>query len=166
MAIDASVTNITITTTTSISVKALRLFFDLRFKKISFDGINLFVKDFPLFGKSHSFTEKLANYAGVRLRLKFCQYGILSKNKFIIELYHRDPKKIVPLYISTNPKNIRHLWKEYAVEFNLPPIHISDKGMVSHSIKDMEKTYAELVKGWHLPKNFLLGKVYFYLHNN
>ena len=32
--------------------------------------------------------------------------------------------------------------------------------MVSHSIKDMEKTYAEVVKGWHLPKNFLLGKTH------
>ncbi len=135
-------------------------FFDLRFKVISFDGINISVQDFPFLGHAHTFEEKLANYKGVRLRLKFCQYGIFTKNKFIIELYHEDPSKIVPLYISTSPKKVRNLWRKYAVEFCLPPIHISDKGMVSHSVQDMEKSYVDVVKSWHLPPNFLSNKTH------
>jgi len=135
-------------------------FFDLRFKVIRFDGTNIFVQDFPLLGRAHTFEEKISHYKGVRLRLKFCQYGIFTKNKFIIELYHEDASKIVPLYISTSPKKVRDLWRKYAVEFCLPPIHISDKGMVSHSVQDMEKSYVDVVKSWHLPPNFLSNKTH------
>ncbi|MBP5616113.1 MAG: hypothetical protein J6X42_06195 [Alphaproteobacteria bacterium] len=136
------------------------LFLDLRHKVISFDGDKISVRDHPFIGRSHSFEEKLSDYAGVRLRLKFCQYGLFNKNKFIIELYHKDQHKIVPLYISTNPKNVRHLWRQYALEFALPPIHISDKGMVSHNVYDMERPYVDVVKSWHLPHNFLTGKTH------
>ena len=135
-------------------------FFDMRFKIISFDGNMVSVRDYPFIGRPNSFEEKLSNYAGVRLRLKFCQYGILNKNKFIIELYHKDNSKIVPLYISTNSKKVRRLWRDFALEFHLPPIHISDKGMVSHSIRDMERPYPDVVKSWHLPQNFLSGKTH------
>ncbi|HCU58858.1 MAG TPA: hypothetical protein DIC64_02630 [Alphaproteobacteria bacterium] len=134
------------------------VFYDIRFKKISFDGENITAKDYPVIGKPHSFTEKLSNYSGVRLRLKFCQSGLISRNKFIVELYHQDPEKIVPLYISTNPKRIRTIWKEYALKLNLPPLHISEKGMVSHNASDMDRSFSDVVKSWNLPKNFLLEK--------
>ncbi len=134
------------------------IFLLFRSKKISFDGITFVVHDHPIFGKSHSFSEKLSNYSGVRLRLKFCQYGIINKNKFIIELYHKDHEKIIPLYISTNKKGVRALWRSYALKFALPPIHISEKGMVSHNAHDMGRSYAEVVKGWNLPPNFMVNK--------
>lgn len=133
---------------------------DLRYKVISYDGEKISVRDCPFIGKAYSFEEKLSNFSGVRLRLKFCQYGLFNKNKFIIELYHKDPHKIVPLYISTSQKNIRHLWRQYALELALPPIHISDKGMVSHNVYDMERPYVDVVKSWHLPQNFLSGKTH------
>ena len=134
------------------------IFHLFRRKKIFFDGQKIIVKDHPVFGKPHSFEESISSYTGVRLRLKFCQYGLLNRNKFIIELYHDDPEKIVPLYISINPKHIRSLWREYALKLNLQPIHLSEKGMVSHSPQDMDKSYADRIKGWDLPKDFIKTK--------
>ena len=133
-------------------------FHDIRFKQISFDGQTITVKDFPLFGKPHSFSAPISEFSGVRLRLKFFQYGIFSRNKYIVELYHTDPTKIVPLYITTRPKSIRSIWKNYALKLNLPPIHISERGMVSHNANDMDRSFVDVVKKWNLPKNFLLGK--------
>ena len=34
----------------------------------------------------------------------------MTKNKYIIELYHKNPQKTAPLYISTKGKNIRKIW--------------------------------------------------------
>ncbi|MBO4294962.1 MAG: hypothetical protein J5896_05920 [Alphaproteobacteria bacterium] len=135
-------------------------FYAFRRKTVTVRDNTIFVTDHPLFGKAHTFSEEIANYAGVRLRLKFCQYDLFSRNKYIIELYHTDCTKIVPLYISTNPKHIRSLWKKYALYFNLPPIRISDRGMVSQSMKDLSRPYMEVVKDWHLPKNFLADKTH------
>ncbi len=135
-------------------------YFDLRFKVVSFDGEKISVSDFPFFGRANNIAEKISSYAGVRLRLKFCQYGIINKNKYIIELYHKDHSKIVPLYISTNPKNIRSLWKQYAATLNLPPISVSDKGMISYNLRDMDRSYVDVVKSWHLPEGFLSGKTH------
>ncbi len=141
-----------------LGIVGVCIFHLFRRKKIIFDGQKIIVKDHPIFGKPHSFEESISSYTGVRLRLKFCQYGLLNRNKFIIELYHDDPEKIVPLYISINPKHIRSLWREYALKLNLQPIHLSEKGMVAHNPQDMNKSYADLVKGWDLPKDFIQTK--------
>lgn len=131
------------------------LFFTLRQKTISFDGKTLTVTDHPIIGKAHSFSESIHEYSGIRLRIKLSQYGLLNCNKFILELYHKDPKKIVPLYISRSIKNIRTLWKAYAVRFELMPIHITEQGMVSHRISDLDADFQEVIKKWNLPKDFI-----------
>lgn len=135
-------------------------FYFVRRKQIIIENDIVTVIDHPVFGKAHSFSENIKNYTGVRLRLKLCQYDLFSRNKFIVELYHKDCSKIIPLYISTKPKNIRSIWKKYALFFNLPPIRISDRGMVSQSMKDLSRPYAEVVKDWHLPQNFLADKTH------
>lgn len=126
----------------------------LSYKIIFFDGDVFTVKNHPFFGTSYSFSEHLYNYSGVRLRVKFYQYGLLNKNKFIIELYHKDASKIIPLYISTNKHRIRKLWKEYAQILRMPALTISEKGMVSHNFNDLSRSYPEVVAKWHLPKDF------------
>ncbi len=126
----------------------------LRYKIIFFDGDTVMVKNQPLFSKSYSFSERLYNYSGVRLRVKFYQYGLFNKNKFIIELYHKDPAKTIPLYISTSKHHIRKLWKEYAQILRMPALTISEKGMVSHNFNDLSRSYPEVVAKWHLPKDF------------
>lgn len=126
----------------------------LRYKIIFFDGDVFTVKNHPFFGKSYKFSERLYNYSGVRLRVKFYQYGIFNKNKFIIEMYHKDPAKIIPLYISTDKHHIRKLWKEYAQILRMPALTISERGMVSHNFNDLNRSYPEVVAKWHLPKDF------------
>lgn len=126
----------------------------LGYKKIFFDGSSFTVKSHPLGSGKEVFTENLYNYLGVRLRVKFYQFGIFTLNKYIVELYHRDPDKIIPLYISLRKKNIRKIWQNYAKTLRMPGITMSEKGMVSHNAKDMDLPYAEVISKWHLPKNF------------
>lgn len=131
------------------------LYFMGQSKTIFFDGSYFVVHNNSILAPSYEFTEPLYNYIGVRLRIKFYQFGILNKNKFIIELYHKDPSKIVPLYITTNPNNVREIWKTYAQALRMPGITISEKGMVSRNFKDLSRSYREVVNEWHLPKDFL-----------
>ena len=143
-----------------LGITLVCLFYMCRYKNITIKDNNVTVNDHPFIGRPHSFSAPLNEYKGVRLRLEFCQYGLFNQNKFIIELYHTDEKKLVPLYISTNQKDIRTIWKKYALHFNLPPIQISDKGMISYAMRDLERSYAEVVKDWHLPTNFLVEKTH------
>ena len=143
-----------------LAIALVCIFYLCRYKIIIIENGNITVTDHPFIGRAHSFSAPLSDYIGVRLRLKFCQYGLLSQNKFIVELYQNDSNKLVPLYISTSPKNIRSIWKKFALHFNLPPIYISDKGMVSQSMKDLERPYTDVVKDWHLSKNFLVDKTH------
>lgn len=137
----------------AIIVVSLVKFFN--YKKIRFDGDMFTVKHHPFGRPKTIFSEELYNYLGVRLRVKFYQFGIFNQNKYIIELFHRDPSKIIPLYISTNKRDIRRIWKQYAQALHMPGITISDKGMVSHNFNDLDRSYAEVAAEWHLPKDFV-----------
>lgn len=143
-----------------IAIVLVCIFFLGRYKTISIANGIISVTDHPFIGKPHSFSAPIEEYSGVRLRLKFCQYDLFSRNKYIVELYHPQADKLVPLYISTNPKNIRAIWRKYAEYFNLSPIYISDKGMVSLSMRDLNRPYVEVVKDWHLSQNFLANKTH------
>ena len=83
----------------------------IRYKKIIFDGKTVFIGWRKVSGKKIIVRENIKNYTGVRFRIEFYQLGFLSKNRYIIELYHKDSQKIIPLYISTSPKNIRKIWE-------------------------------------------------------
>ena len=143
-----------------VAIVLVCFFFIQRYKTITIKDDIVTLTDHPFLGKPNSFSEPLDQYTGVRLRLKFCQYDLFSRNKFIIELYHPDPTKIVPLYISTSHKHIRMMLKKYALHFNLPPIFVTDKGMVCKAVRDIERPYAEVVKSWNLPQNFLVNKTH------
>lgn len=58
----------------------------------------------PAFGAKKVVKESIGNYEGVRFRIEFFQFGFMTKNKYIIELYHKNPQKTAPLYISTKGK--------------------------------------------------------------
>ncbi len=94
----------------------------IRYRKFIFDGKNMIIGDRPIFGKKRIVTESIKNYLGVRFRIAFYQSGLINCNKYIIELYHKDPSKIVPLYISTSPEGVRKKWKEYARFFKMPAL--------------------------------------------
>lgn len=129
----------------------------IRYKKILFDGKTFTVTKRSLRYGKETFEEPLYNYAGVRLRVKFYQYGLFTKNKFIIELYHKDPQKTIPLYISTRSRSIRRYWKNYAQELKMPALRISEKGMVSYNALNLDKPYKVIAQQWHLPKDFLMA---------
>ena len=118
----------------------------VRYRKFIFDGKTMMIGNRPVFGKKRIVKENIKNYLGVRFRVAFYQSGLINSNKYIIELYHKDPKKIVPLYISTSPENVRKKWKEYARFFKLPALINTDEGLQSRDLKNLDKSIKEMAK--------------------
>ncbi|MBE6444965.1 MAG: hypothetical protein E7019_02760 [Alphaproteobacteria bacterium] len=118
----------------------------LRYRKFIFDGKKMFIGYRPVFGTKRIVNEPIKNYLGVRFRIAFYQFGLINSNKYIIELYHKDPRKIVPLYVSTSPVSIRKKWKEYARFFNLPALINTDEGLISRDLKNLDKSVKEMSK--------------------
>lgn len=88
------------------------------------------------------------------LRIEFFQYGFITKNRYFVELHHKNPAKIVPLYIAISGKNIRKIWEDYARKFNLPTLIYTDEGMVKREVKDLNKSLREMAGIWNLKKQF------------
>ena len=127
------------------------IFSFIRCKKFFFDGKEFHIVYRPAIGIKHQFREPLSNYLGVRLRVLFVQSGLFNKNRYIIDLYHQDNNKIVPLYISTNNKNIRQIWEDYAKTLKLPALSVGDRGLNSRAYEDLDKSVKELSKAGKLP---------------
>ena len=123
----------------------------VRYKKFYFDGNNFTIVYRPSFNIKYELKENISEYMGVRLRVLFTQCGILNKNRYIIDLYHQDNNKIVPLYISTNKKNIRKIWLDYAKMFKLPTLSISERGLTMRNYENLDKSLTELAKTGDLP---------------
>lgn len=130
------------------------LFSHIRYKKIFFDGQNVTMVNRPAFGKKITSREDIKNYAGVMLRIEFYQCGFMTRNRYIIELHHKKPEKIVPLYISMSGKNIRKIWEDYAKKLNLPALTYTDEGMVKREAEDLGKTLCEMAETLDLKKQF------------
>ena len=122
------------------------IFSYIRYKKIFFDGKKIQIISRPVFGAKKAVKESLENYEGVRFRIEFFQFGFMNKNKYIIELYHKNPNKTAPLYISTKSKNIRKIWEYYAKKLNLPTIILTDEGEIKRDIADLDKSMKEMIK--------------------
>ena len=127
----------------------------VRCKKFYFDGDEFHIVYSPAIGIKHQFRESIHNYVGVRLRVLFIQSGLFNKNRYIIDLYHPDSNKIVPLYISTNNKNIRKIWEDYARFFELPALSVGERGLVQRDYEDLDKSLKELASDGKIP--FIAG---------
>lgn len=136
---------------TALGLIIYSLFSFIRRKKFIFDGEAFKIIYHPAVGVKHELQEPLSNYIGVRLRVLFVQSGIFNKNRYIIDLYHKDENKIVPLYISTNGKNIRKIWEKYARIFKMPTLSVGDRGMVIREYEDLDKSVKELYQAQKLP---------------
>lgn len=133
----------------------LSLFFSyIRYKKIFFDGKKVQIIYRPVFGAKKTVKESIENYEGVRFRIEFFQFGFMNKNKYIIELYHKNPKKTAPLYISTKSKNIRKIWEYYAKKLNLPTIILTDEGEVRREVSDLDKSIKDMINEGKYVNNF------------
>ena len=115
----------------------------MRYKKIFFNGKTFSVDMKGVFGENELFKEFLRNYDGVRLRMEFFQFGILNKNKYIVELLHRDPDKTIPLYISTDATGIYQIWYYYAKRLNMPTVMDTDEGTVVREVSELDKSLRE-----------------------
>lgn len=118
----------------------------IRYNKYKFVGKKVTIIKRPIFHDRLVCQEDLKNYTGVRFRVEFLQSGFLTQNRYVIELYHPNPEKIVPLYLSTSAKGVRKKWKEYAKQFKLPILIDTDEGMKSIELKNINKSASQLYK--------------------
>ena len=118
----------------------------IRYNKYKFVGKKVTIIKRPIFHDRLVCQEDLKNYTGVRFRVDFLQSGFLTQNRYVIELYHPNPEKIVPLYLSTSAKGVRKKWKEYAKQFKLPILIDTDEGMKSIELKNINKSVSQLYK--------------------
>ena len=122
------------------------ILFYVRYNKYKFQKDKVILIKRPVFHHKIIVEESLKNYTGVRFRVEFLQSGFLTKNRYVVELYHPNPDKIIPLYLSTSPKGVRQKWKEYAKKFNLPAMIDTDDGLKSIAVKDLSKSLKALYK--------------------
>lgn len=122
----------------------------LRYKKIFFDGDKIKIVHKPLFGDKQVEVENLYNYLGVLFKVEYYQFGLINRNRYIIELYHADKNKRIPLYISTSGRNIRKIWEYYAAKLKMPALFMTDHGLVSRHHAELNKTLKEMAKKWQL----------------
>ncbi len=118
----------------------------LRYNKYKFVGKKVSIIKRPVFRDKVVMSEELKNYTGVRFRVEFLQSGFLTKNRYVIELYHPNPEKIVPLYLSTSANGVRKKWKEYARHFKLPALINVERGLKVIELKDLNKSVAQQYK--------------------
>jgi len=124
------------------------------YKKVFYDGKKVTMIYRNIFGGRTTVKESLKKYIGVRFRVEFFQFGFINKNKYIIELYHDDPDKIAPLYISTKGHNIRQIWENYARLLNLPQIISTDEGIAVRETEDIGKSLQQLYAEGKIKNDF------------
>lgn len=122
----------------------------IRCKTIFFDGDNIRITHKPLFGNEKVEVEALYNYLGVLLKVEYYQFGLINRNRYIIELYHKEKNKRVPLYISTSGQGIRKIWEYYSEKLKMPALFMTDHGLVSRHHGELDKTIKDMSKRWQL----------------
>lgn len=116
----------------------------LRYKKIFCDGKSFTIINRKRNGHKTTYRDLIKKYDGVLLRIEFFQFGILTRNRYIIEALHKNQAKTVPLYISMSGKNIRKKWKYYAKKLGLPALMITNEGIVRREAEDLDKSIITL----------------------
>jgi len=122
----------------------------VRRKTIFFDGDNIRITHKLLFGDEKVETEALYNYLGVLLKVEYYQFGLINRNRYIIELYHKEKNKRVPLYISTSGQGVREIWEYYSEKLKMPALFMTDHGLVSRHHNELDKTLKDMSKRWQL----------------
>ena len=124
------------------------------YRKIYFDGKNITMVQRDKNGKKTSYKEPLKKYSGVRYRIEFFMFGFINRNKYIVELYHHNHQKIIPLYISTNDRLVRQKCEYFEKQFNLPSMVETDEGLVVREITDFGKSIKDMAQNWKLKEKF------------
>ncbi|MDR1694721.1 MAG: hypothetical protein LBR70_06005 [Lactobacillaceae bacterium] len=116
----------------------------IKYKKIFFDGSTFIITHRPLFGAKKVISESLTNYEGVRARIEYFQFGLINRNKYIIELYHEDNEKTIPLYISLKDKNLNSLIKSYAEKLGKPIIVMRGGDFVARTVEEFSQSLVDM----------------------
>lgn len=129
-------------------VLSVSIFSLYRFKEIFYDGENIKIIHKSPFMKEHTETEYLYNYLGILFKVEYFQLGLINRNRYIIELYHKDKNKRIPLYMSTSEKDVRKIWEYYSARMHLPALFMTDHGLISRNQNELKKTLRDMAQKW------------------
>lgn len=118
----------------------------IRYNKYKIIGKKVTIIKRPICREKIIIQEGLENYRGVRFRVEFLQSGFLTQNRYVVELYHTNSEKIIPLYLSTSARGVRSKWKAYAKLFKLPALINTDNGLKVIDLKNLNKPISEQYK--------------------
>lgn len=108
-----------------------------------------------IFGKRY-WQEPLTRYKGI---LRRSEYHPGRKNRpaytlYIVELYHEQKKKRVPLYSATKDDGLRTIWEDYCRQLGLPGLEEDGGEIRERQVADLDKTLRELVAEGKLELEF------------
>jgi hypothetical protein len=111
------------------------------------DGERVSVTKKSLFGM-RQWSELISAYEGVQSRSEYHSGGKNSPSYtlYIVELLHKDPKKTVRLYQSSDDEVFRTIWEDYCRKLNMPAIETDGSKMIKRDAEDLDKSVRELVK--------------------
>ena len=122
------------------------IFLFIRYNKYIIADNNVIIIKRLIFRDKVILQDNIEKYSGVRFRIEFMESGFLTQNRYIVELYHPNHEKIIPLYITKSSKNVRKKWKEYAKKFKLPAMINTDEGLKKIDFKYLNKSIGEQAK--------------------
>ncbi|MBR3501948.1 MAG: hypothetical protein IKO06_03480 [Alphaproteobacteria bacterium] len=131
-----------------LCVLIISVFSLYQYKEIFFDGENIKIIHKKPFKKEQMEIENLYNYLGILLKVEYFQLGLINRNRYIIEMYHKDKNKRVPLYMSTSGKDVRKIWEYYSARLHLPALFMTDHGLISRNQNELKKTLRDMAKKW------------------
>ena len=137
-----------------ISIVVSLILSRLKYKKIILSDNTVKVIWRPVFGKKRTYVDTLQNYLGVLYRVEFHQVGFINQNRYIVELYHHDPKKTIPLYISSSDKDVRKKWRYYAKELNKPTILYTEDGLNVRNVEDINLSIRQRFNAGKIKDNY------------
>lgn len=111
------------------------IFSYIRYRKFYINEKQIEITHRPAIGDKIVIYADLDEYEAIRYRTSLFHYGLFYRRKHIIELYHKEISKIIPLYISSN-KNISKTIKEYAEKLNKPIITMTENGQTTETLTE------------------------------
>lgn len=108
-----------------------------------------------LFG-TKQWSEVLSAFEGVLSRSEYHSGG---KNRpsytlYIVELRHKEPRKVIKLYESKENFAVRTVWEDYCRKLNMPALEADGARFLKRDVEDLDKSVKELVRDGKVKVDF------------
>lgn len=122
-------------------------------REVTFDKTGVTVNERKITGRAN-WSLLYSDFEGVLYRERVMRGKNSTVVYQIIELYHKDPDKIIPLYVKATPDVPRKVWEDYARTLNLPALSESAGQVMARRPDELDKSIRDLVKEGRLKSEY------------